>query len=488
VTTVGARFSPARRLRDLRREFDRAIFVLALGDLVSSFGFSLVFPFLTIYLTAELGASATEAGLVLGLYSVVSIGSNAFGGWLADRVGRKPVMVVSITLTALVIGAMGLVHDLAWVAGLTLVLGFVDPPFVPAARAAVADVVPSERRPRAYGLLGMAASVGWIVGPSVGAGLSGLGYGILFAAAGVIIGCYSVILVVGLQETRPVQETRPLQETRPVPATDARPASTAHPIADEAGDDPSSVVPASAADDDGSSVVPARAGAMSTRSASHRETAALRKRPFDPRLVLAIYLLIAVAIHGAYFQWVVVLPIYAYADLGVTTTAWGLLFALNGFLVVALQLRVTSAAEGRSLPRFMAVGAVLAAIGYLVIALLPGSGLVLPALGVAIVLLTFGEMAVFPVEASFVSDLSPAARRGRYQGFLGAAAGLGTAIGPIAGGVALDTAPGAAVWLGTAAVCVAVAAGLWWLGGRVPAAGGTAGVPLVSLPPGHPDG
>jgi MFS family permease len=466
VRAFGTWLSPARRLRDLRREFDRAIFVLALGDLVASFGFSLVFPFLTIYLTGELGASATQAGLVLGLYSVVSIGSNAMGGWLADRVGRKPVMVVSITCTAVVIATMGLVHDLAWVAVLTLVLGFVDPPFVPAARAAVADVVPSERRPRAYGLLGMAASVGWIVGPSVGAGLSGLGYGVLFAAAGVIIGGYSVILILGLRETRPAtasaaslpQSGDPVlpQSGSPVPPQSADPVPTPvpAPVAVQAAEDAPISVPR-------------------------------RVRPFGPRRVLAIYLLIAVAIHGAYFQWVVILPIHAYADLGITTTAWGILFALNGILILSFQLRVTAAAEGRSLPRFMAVGVALAALGYLVVALLPGTSFVLPALGVAIVLLTIGEMAVFPVEASFVSDLSPVARRGRYQGYLGAAAGLGTAIGPVLGGLALDLAPGAVVWVGTAGVCLAVAGSLWWLGGRVPArVGDSPGVVSAEAPAG----
>ena len=427
MTTIWARFSPVRLFRDLRREFDRAVFVLALGDLVASFGFSLVFPFLTIYLTAELGASATESGLVLGLYSVVSIGSNALGGWLADRVGRKPVMVVSITLTALVIGAMGLVHDLAWVAALTLVLGFVDPPFVPAARAAVADVVPPARRPRAYGLLGMAASVGWIVGPSVGAGLSGLGFGVLFAAAGIIIGCYTVILLVGLRETRP-----------PTTARAAAPGVAAPGVA-----------------------APTVAGqpAATDPDASFS--------PVDLRRLLATFLVLATAFHGAQFLWVTILPIYAH-DLGVSTVTWGILFALNGVIILALQLRVTSATEGRSLPRFMAVGAILSGLGYLVIVAIPGLGLVLPLLGAAIVLVTFGEMAFFPVEAAFVSDLSPPAVRGRYQGYLGAAAGLGTAVVPVLGGAVLDAAPGPAVWLGTAGVCAMIAGGLWWLGGRSP--------------------
>ena len=207
-------------------------------------------------------------------------------------------------------------------------------------------------------------------------------------------------------------------------------------------------------------------------------------RPFNPRRVLAIYLLIAVAIHGAYFQWVVVLPIHAYADLGITTTAWGILFALNGILILAFQLRVTAAAEGRSLPRFVAVGAALAALGYLVVALLPGTSFVLPALAVAIVLLTIGEMAVFPVEASFVSDLSPVARRGHYQGYLGAAAGLGTAIGPVLGGRARPGARRRGLDRHRRGLpCRRRQPG--WLGARVPATlGGSPGVVSAEAPAG----
>jgi MFS family permease len=425
------RLSPARRLRALRDEFDRAIFVLALGDLVASFGFSLVFPFLTIYLTAELGASAAEAGLVLGLYSIVSIVSTALGGVLADRVGRKPVMVVSILCTAVVIAAMGLVRDLAWVAGLTMVLGFVDPPFVPAARAAVADVVAPERRPRAYGLLGMAASIGWIVGPSVGAGLSSLGFGVLFVAAGVIVAGYAVILLVGLRETRPAAGAAP-----DVAFVDAAPAS--EPGGPGVDDEP--MLPG-----------PATTG-----------------QPLGVRRVFASFLVLAAAFHGVQFLWVAILPIFAY-DLGVSTASWGLLFALNGVLILLFQLRISSLSERRSRPRFMAAGALCSGLAYLVVAGMPGAALVLPFLAGAIVLVTFGEMAFFPVAPSFVSDLSPVAIRGRYQGYLGAATGLGSAMAPALAGAVLDVAPGPAVWLGAAAACGLVAGGLWWLGGRVPA-------------------
>jgi MFS family permease len=116
----------------------------------------------------------------------------------------------------------------------------------------------------------------------------------------------------------------------------------------------------------------------------------------------------------------------------------------------------------------MAVGALCSGLAYLVVAAMPGAALVLPFIAAAVVLVTLGEMAFFPVAPSFVSDLSPVAIRGRYQGYLGAATGLGSAMAPVLAGAVLDVAPGPPVWLGAAAAMGLIAAGLWWLGGRVP--------------------
>jgi len=430
-------FAPLRAVRELRGEFDGTIFVLAMGDLVASFGFSLIFPFLTIYLTTELGASAGQAGLILGCYSVASIASNALGGWLADRFGRKVVMVVSIGLTAVVIAAMGQVRDLAWLSALTLLLGIVDPPFIPAARAAVADVVPAERRPRAYGLLGVAASIGWIAGPSIGAGLSVLGYPFLFALAGAILGIYFVILIVGLRETRPGHDASLSPPVDMGPLIGVRPA--AEPDSLDAG-------PGDSAGGAGTVGISGPAG-------------------LGPGGVFAAFLILSSLVHAVTFQWIVTLPIHAYRDLGISTATWGLLFALNGILILAFQLRISSASEGRSLPRFMAIGVLAYMAGYLVVAAVPGRSAALPMLAAVVVLVSVGEMFIFPVEPSFVAELSPPGKRGRYQGMLGAALGLGSAIGPPLGGFALDAFPGPPVWLAVAAGAAVAAAGLAWLGG-----------------------
>jgi MFS family permease len=178
------------------------------------------------------------------------------------------------------------------------------------------------------------------------------------------------------------------------------------------------------------------------------------------------FLLLAVLIHAVSFQWVVTLPVYAYRDLGISTATWGLMFALNGILILVFQLRISTASEGRSPPRFMAIGMVGYFAGYMLVALFSAPGLAVPMLAATVLLVTVGEMCVYPLEPTYVADRSPVDSRGRYQGYLGAAMGLGAAIGPPVGGAILDTAPGPAVWLFCAGLAAVAALGLAWLGGR----------------------
>ncbi|MEW6224511.1 MAG: MFS transporter [Chloroflexota bacterium] len=394
--------SPLAAGRALLSEFPRVVLVLATGDLVASFGFSLFFPFLTIYLVQELGASAAQAGLVIAAYSLFSTVSGIAGGWLADRVGRRPVLIGSISLTALLVASMALVSE-TWHVGLVMVvLGCVDPAFLPAARAAVADSVDEARRPRAFGLLGVANALGWIAGPVIGAGLSTLGYPLLFGVSGLLVGCYTVIALRWLPETRPTGVAH-----RPVDAT----------------------APGTARAADGP-----------------------RRRVF-----VAFLPLIGVT-HAITFLWVTTLPIHAAGTLALPTPTWGLLFGLNGLLIVLLQLRVSTACERRSKPRLIAVAAGLYAIGLGLVALLSPATAV-PGLAVTICLVTAGEMLLMPVVPSFIAELSPIDRRGTYQGIAMAATAVGSGLGPPIAGLVLDVMPGAVLWLAAALILLGAAAG-----------------------------
>jgi MFS family permease len=431
-----SRIARSRLLRpivELRRDYPRVVLVLATGDLVASFGFSLFFPFLTIYLVQTLGASAAEAGLVIAAYSLCSIVSGVVGGWLADRVGRRPVLIGSISCTTLLVLAMAFAAE-AWQVGVVmLLLGCTDPAFVPAARAAVADTVDEARRPRAFGLLGVANAIGWIAGPVIGAGLSVLGYPVLFAISGLLIALYVVIAVRWLPETRPVAQ--PVGGAGSLPPVGG--AGSLPPVS-------AGVVTASAA------LQPAAVGRTRSASGTRRRS---RRRVF-----IAFLPLLAVT-HATTFLWVTTLPIYAAGPLGLPTPTWGLLFGLNGLLIVLFQMRVSARIEHRSKPRVMALSLVLYMLGIaVVIPLTPATAVV--GLALTITLVTLGEMLLMPTEPAFVSDLSPLSRRGAYQGVALAASGLGSGLGPPIAGQVLDAADGGLLWLGCAAIIGATAVGL----------------------------
>ena len=329
------------------------------------------------------------------------------------------MIVLSSSLTAVALGSMGQVHDLAWITVLAVVLGLVDPPFIPASRATVADVVPTERRAHAYALIGVAASAGGIAGPSIGAGLSVLGYPLLFGVAGLIVGAYAVILTVGLHETRPARPTALSSE--PVSETGTR------------REGPAEIAP--------------RGSTNGFRGVG----------------VFGVFLVLVIFIHAVTPQFFVALPVYAYRELGISTAIWGLLFALSAVIIVVFQVRISSAWERRSKPLFMALGMATYLVGYVLVAAIPGAALAIPLLVRTVILVSLGEMLIYPVEPAFVADLSPVHLRGRYQGFLGAAAGLGFALGAPAGGAILDAFRGSAAWLVFAAMASVAALGLIWL-------------------------
>jgi MFS family permease len=300
-----------------------------------------------------------------------------------------------------------------------LLLGCIDPAFVPAARAAVADTVEEARRPRVFGLLAVANAVGWIAGPVIGAGLSTLGYPILFAVSGLLIGAYVVIAGRWLPETHPARGTAATTLVHGVP-----------------------IGAGAAAPSDGGGQVP-------------RDGPDERIDPARLRVFIAFLPLLALT-QALAFLWVTTLPIYAAGALGLPIPLWGLLFGLNGLLIVVFQMRVARSFEGRSKPRLIALSLVLYLAGLGLVAFLSSASAV-PGLAATIVLVTLGELILMPIVPAFVSDLAPVDRRGAFQGLAQAATGLGSAVGPPVAGAILDAGQAAILWLGCAAFLALVA-------------------------------
>lgn len=162
-------------------------------------GFGMVVPILGRY-ADRFGASGLEVGLLFSAFSVAQFFFAPVMGRLSDRIGRKPVIIVSLLGTAVgsfVTGAAGAL----WLLFLGRFLDGASGASVSVAQSAITDIASPEDRPRLLGLLGAAFGVGFVFGPAIG-GLAALGGPhVPFYLAAVFALCNAVAAYVRLPET-----------------------------------------------------------------------------------------------------------------------------------------------------------------------------------------------------------------------------------------------------------------------------------------------
>ena len=184
-------------------------------------GFGIVLPILPRY-AEDLKASPGLIGLVVASFSVAQMIGAPIIGRLSDRIGRKPVLILSLAGTAigsLVTGLAGAV----WILLLGRVIDGLSGASVSVAQAAVADVADPEDRPRLLGLLGAAFGVGFVVGPAIGALAAFGGPHVPFLVAAAISGVNAIVALRRLPETHP-DRTGAADPTVAVAAAAASPA------------------------------------------------------------------------------------------------------------------------------------------------------------------------------------------------------------------------------------------------------------------------
>lgn len=164
-------------------------------------GFGIVVPILGRY-AERFGATGLQVGLLFASFSLAQLVFASILGRLSDRVGRKPVIMLSLLGTAIgsfVTGAAGAL----WVLFLGRVIDGASGASVAVAQGAVTDVASPEERPRLLGLLGAAFGVGFVVGPALG-GLASLGgEHVPFFVAGTLALVNASVAWFRLPETRP---------------------------------------------------------------------------------------------------------------------------------------------------------------------------------------------------------------------------------------------------------------------------------------------
>jgi predicted MFS family arabinose efflux permease len=148
----------------------RALSILLLVVFIDLLGFGMVIPVMPRY-AAELGAPTAWIGLLLTGYSAMQFVFAPIWGRLSDRVGRRPVLLVSVAMTAVGFVGYAVAPTFGWLLASRLFAGAATANLA-IARAYVADVTTPETRAKGMGMIGASFGVGFILGPAIASWLS----------------------------------------------------------------------------------------------------------------------------------------------------------------------------------------------------------------------------------------------------------------------------------------------------------------------------
>jgi MFS family permease len=394
-----------RAARETVSGLPREFWWLWTSTLVNRLG-AFVSTFMALYLTLDRGYSATYAGLVASLYGLGGVVSSIGSGVLTDRIGRRPTLLIAQSSTAASVALLGFVHDPVAIAAVACLGGAASNASRPAVQAMMADIVRPEDRVRAFSLNYWAINLGFAISSMAAGFIAEVSYRAGFLLeAGMTAAC-AIVVFLRLPESRPS-------------------------VAADAGK--------GAADAVGLGTV-------------------LR----DGRFMSVVGLSFLVAL--VFQQGSAGLPV-AMGEAGFTPADYGTAIAVNGFLIVVLQIPVTRLIEHRDAKRLLVVSSILAGYGFGLTAFAGSVGV----FALTVCVWTLGEMINAPTQTGLVVRLSPIQGRGRYQGMYTLSWAVAALVAPLMSGFVIDRFGAEWLWGMCAVVGTVAAVGYGALMRRVPA-------------------
>jgi MFS family permease len=385
------------RLRLARHAYPTQFYIILAGLLLSTTGTSMIWPFLTIYVSETLGLPLTEVTSLLALNGAVALFASFIAGPISDRFGRKGIMVVGLAGSGVSYFLLSQASTLPAFAILLTLRGFFQPLYRVGTNAMVSDLVEPQKRPDAFALMRMSFNVGIAIGPAIGGFIAVSSYTIGFSIAAATLLLFSLVIALTMRETLPKGDI-----TRP-------------------------------------SNVP-RFGGYSD---------VIRDRTF-----LTFILSFTLFNICSTMLWVL-LGVYAKQNYGVLENQYGLISATNALMVVLFQVGVTRITKRYPPLPVLATGALIYALG--VGTIIAGDSFW--DFWLSYIVVTIGELIILPTANTFVADIAPIDKRGRYMSFFALAQGTGSSVAPLLGGILNDQIGPKAIWFGSSFIGILGALG-----------------------------
>jgi len=372
-------------MRSILNEYPRHFWTLLIATFIDRVGGAILFPFFTLYITQKFGVGMTTVGMIFGTFAVTGMFGSTIGGALADRLGRKPLILFGLVISAVSSLWLGLVNEIELFFAGAIIVGLFQNIGGPARQAMIADILPEEQRSQGFGIFRVVVNLAVAIGPAIGGFLASRSYLSLFLTDATISIFVAILLFMILPETR---ITRKSQEEESMRQT---------------------------------------FGGYGT---------VLRDSFFMLFwLASALSALIYIQMNGT-------LAVYLRDIHSISEQGFGAIISLNATMVVLFQFYITRRYAKYPELSVITLGALLNAVGFALYGFVATYGLFL----LAMAIITIGEMLWAPVSQSIVARLAPEDMRGRYMALYGFSWAIPFAIGPLLAGLVMDYSDPNWVW------------------------------------------
>jgi MFS family permease len=374
------------KLKVLFHDYPRAFWTYNLVIFIDRLGGFMLYPFFALYLTKKYTIDMATVGILFAVFSISGMIGNALGGALADRMGRKGVIIASLLLSSLSALGMGLAPSIEMFIAVAVVVGTLSNIGGPAEEAVVADLLPPEKRAEGFGIIRMIFNVAVIIAPPIAGLLVSKSYLMLFIVDSIISVIAAFVVLIALPETKPQAHEAAQPETM-----------------------------------------------RQTFSGYFR---VLKDVPF------VLFIGVTVLMTLVYMNMSTTLGVFLRDHKGVHELAYGTLLSINAILVVVFQFWITHRLEKYKPLVMMALGTLLYAIGFSMYGYVSGFFL----FATAMVIITIGEMILAPFQQSLVAGFAPEDMRGRYMAVSGLTWSIAFMVGPYLAGLILDSSKPNWLW------------------------------------------
>ena len=187
-------------------ETKKALPILFLVMFMVMVGFGIIIPVLPFY-AEKIGASPTQLGLLMAVYSLMQLIFAPMWGRVSDRIGRKPVMMIGIAGLSLSFFMMGMANNLWMLFAARIIGGLLSSANMPTTMAYVADITSEENRGKGMGIIGAAVGLGFVFGPAIGGVFSKTSLSLPFYISG-FSALLTIVLVFLLLKESSTKESR----------------------------------------------------------------------------------------------------------------------------------------------------------------------------------------------------------------------------------------------------------------------------------------